>query len=647
MLVCPQCHSENPNNSQVCQQCQTSLTHQSCPQCGHQTPVSEPHCSKCGTFMGKLWQVILAQPMSSDQTEKSLTFDNNYLDLGQRYQIWPSQETETFKVIATTSTHTLYQGQVLDCQPLEQSTLPTLVNQVSDLLKESEEEDPTLLWEQMGIPAHAFPYLTLKDLTPVVPEVYDAWTAWTVNETEVILLPDRTHWQTIPDLVIHQSLLTLQIIYWLNQMVTLWNSLSAINYCQSLLVEENLRLDEDQTFGLLKLYPDRPDAPPSLQQLGQLWQTWLTQGGYPCESKLASLIQRVAEGKLNQVAELRLELQDLAAEQQMTDDQENLTNTQVSPSSLDFVAEELPEFQEELLSDPLEETPTATDIANESTAVLPMELVNLTALGCTDRGRQRHHNEDYFGMNSELNIRQSNQGRIVNGRGLYLVCDGMGGHAAGEVASKMAIETLENFFAQHWQDDFPDQETILQGILLANKKLYDVNQSNASSGSGRMGTTLVLMLVDQTKVAVAHVGDSRVYCISRKKGLEQLTIDHEVGQRAIQQGIEPKLAYARPDAYQLTQALGPHDNKYIQPDIRFIDLAEDTLFLLCSDGLCDNDLVEDYWETYLLPLLKSTQSLDKTMRKLIEFANSYNGHDNITAVLVKLKIRPKVNPKDW
>ena len=221
------------------------------------------------------------------------------------------------------------------------------------------------------------------------------------------------------------------------------------------------------------------------------------------------------------------------------------------------------------------------------------------------------------------------------------------GHAAGEVASQMAVETLENFFAEHWQKDFPDHETILQGILLANQKLYDVNQSNASSGSGRMGTTLVLILVNQTKVAVAHVGDSRAYSISRKKGVQQLTVDHEVGQRAIQSGIDPKLAYARPDAYQLTQALGPHNNNYIQPDIRFLDLAEDTLFLLCSDDLCDNDLVNDHWETYLLPLVSSSQSLEKGIIKLIDFANSYNGHDNITAVLVRVKIRPKVVPQDW
>ncbi|MDJ0581594.1 serine/threonine phosphatase [Crocosphaera sp.] len=640
MLVCPQCHSENPNNSEVCQHCQTSLVHYTCPHCGHDTPFSEPYCQECGAFNGQLWQVIVTQPIKSEQTDDNLSFNDKYLDLRQRYQIWSDQEGVQFQIIATTATHKIYQGQVVDCQPLEKSTLPVLI---SGLLQESEQDDPTLFWEQMGIPSAAFPYLTLKDLNPVIPEVYDAWVD---NETEVIILPHRHHWQEIPDLLINHSLLTLQIIYWLNQIVTLWTSLSVINCRQSLLIEDNLRLDEDQSFGLLKLYPDPAHDPPSFQKLGQLWQTWFNKGGYPSSSKLAILIQQVAEGKLYQVAELRLQLQDLAAEQQMIEDQEKPSNGEDRSSSLELLGEELPDFQPELLSGDLEQNPTTTEINDDSTAVLPMELVNLTALGCTDRGRQRDHNEDYFGMNTWVNIRQTNHSTIVDGRGLYIVCDGMGGHAAGEVASKMAVETLEEFFAEHWQEDFPDEETILKGILLANKNLYDVNQKNASSGSGRMGTTLVLILVDQTKVAVAHVGDSRVYAISGKQGVQQLTIDHEVGQRAIQNGVDPKLAYARPDAYQLTQALGPHENKHIQPDILFFKLLEDSLFLLCSDGLCDNDLVEDHWETYLLPLLKSSQSLEKGMGRLIDFANSYNGHDNITAVFVRVKIRPKINAKD-
>ena len=588
--------------------------------------------------------MILAQPLNSDNPPTPLTLDQGYLDLEKRYQLWPSQEKHPLAVMATTSTHTLYHGQVLDAQPLQKSALEVLINQAIELLEDEEKDDPTELWQQRGIPSLAFPYLALKDLTPILPKVYDGWLD---HETEIILLSDRTHWQTIPDLLINHSLLTLQIIYWLNQMVSLWKSLAQVNCCQSLLVEENLRIDEDQTFGLLKLYPDIPDNPPSLEKLGKLWQSWFIKGGYSTSSKLATLIEKIADGHLDNLAEVRLQLQDLAAHQQLNEEEAAIMNDDSDTPAMDSVDEELPELPE-FISESLEESPTATDIDNEdATAVLPMELVNLTALGCTDRGRQRHHNEDYFGMKTAIKIEQSNQGTLFEGRGLYIVCDGMGGHAAGEVASKMAVQSLQNFFKEHWQKEFPTQETILQGILLANKQLYDVNQTNASSGSGRMGTTLVLILVDQTNVVVAHVGDSRVYAVSRKGGLQQLTIDHEVGQRAIQNGVEPQLAYARPDAYQLTQALGPHDNNYVQPDIRFLEICEDTLFVLCSDGLCDNDLVEDHWETYLLPLLSSSQSLDKGINKLMEFGNSYNGHDNITTVLVRLKVRPKVSSKNW
>ncbi|MDJ0510010.1 MAG: serine/threonine phosphatase, partial [Crocosphaera sp.] len=553
----------------------------------------------------------------------------------------PSQQKQPLGVMATTSTHIFYHGQVLDSQPLQKSALEVLINQATEFLEDEEKDNPTVLWQQMGIPSLAFPYLALKDLTPVLPKVYDGWLD---HEREIILLSDRTHWQSISDLLINHSLLTLQIIYWLNQMVTLWNSLSEVKCCQSLLVEENLRIDEDQTFGLLKLYPDIPNNPPSLEKLGKLWQSWFFQGGYPTSSELGTLIQKIADGKLDNLTELRLHLQDLALDQQLNEEEPEIMDNNSATSAIELVREELSEF----ISESLEESSTATDIGHEdATAVLPMELINLNALGCTDRGRQRHHNEDYFGMRTEIKTEQNNQKTVFEGRGIYIVCDGMGGHAAGEVASKMAVQTLQDFFNEHWQQEFPDQETILQGILLANKQLYDVNQTNSSSGSGRMGTTLVLVLVDQTNVAVAHVGDSRVYAVSRKGGLQQLTVDHEVGQRAIQSGVEPQLAYARPDAYQLTQALGPHDNNYVQPDIRFLDICEDTLFVLCSDGLCDNDLVEDHWETYLLPLLSSSQSLEKGINKLMEFGNSYNGHDNITTVLVSLKVRPKVNPEDW
>jgi protein phosphatase len=120
-----------------------------------------------------------------------------------------------------------------------------------------------------------------------------------------------------------------------------------------------------------------------------------------------------------------------------------------------------------------------------------------------------------------------------------------------------------------------------------------------------------------------------------------------VGQQAIQNGLDPTIAYARPDAYQLTQALGPHGSNFIQPDIRFFDIQEDTLLLLCSDGISDNNLVEESWENKLLPLISSSQSIDRGMNKLIEFANDQNGHDNLTGILVRLKVRPQIQVNDW
>jgi protein phosphatase len=223
----------------------------------------------------------------------------------------------------------------------------------------------------------------------------------------------------------------------------------------------------------------------------------------------------------------------------------------------------------------------------------------------------------------------------------------MGGHACGEIASAMAVETLQRYFSTYWREELPDQETIEKGIHLANQTIFRINQEKESHGSGRMGTTLVLALVQDTKVVVAHVGDSRVYRVNRKWGLEQLTVDHEVGQKAISEGVAPKIAYSRPDAYQLTQALGPHDDQYVKPGIKYLQLHEDTLLLLCSDGLSDNKLVENNWETHLKPLISASANMDEGLRSLINLGNQKNGHDNITAILVRIKVQPNIEQPLW
>ncbi len=278
------------------------------------------------------------------------------------------------------------------------------------------------------------------------------------------------------------------------------------------------------------------------------------------------------------------------------------------------------------------------------TVVLPMQLVNLDDAGRTDVGRQRNHNEDQFFIRTETFRQEGIQGRHVKAKGLYILCDGMGGHACGEVASAKTVKFLRNFFNDRWTDSqLPNEATIREAILAANTEIYSTNLSNESYGSGRMGTTLVLMLVQDTSVAIAHVGDSRAYRYTRKNRLEQLTLDHELGQVEILRGVDPDIAYSMPDAYQLTQAIGPRDNEFVYPDVRFLEVQEDTLFLLCSDGLSDNELLEEYQDSHVQPLLSSRTNVENGVVELIDLANEYNGHDNITVIAIRLKVKPNMS----
>jgi protein phosphatase len=285
---------------------------------------------------------------------------------------------------------------------------------------------------------------------------------------------------------------------------------------------------------------------------------------------------------------------------------------------------------------------TAAESDDIPTVVLPMKLIQIEDAGRTDVGRQRDHNEDFFTIQTELSKVDAPAERSLQFRGLYILCDGMGGHAGGEVASTTAVNSLKEYFHTHWTDSLPSEEVIRGAIQFANKTIYDLNQASDRSGVGRMGTTLLMVLVQDTQLAIAHVGDSRLYRFSRRRGLEQITTDHEVGQREMQRGVEASIAYARPDAYQLTQALGPRDENFVNPDVQFLELNEDALLLLCSDGLTDNDLLETHSQTHVEPLISSQVNLEQGVSQLIDLANQYNGHDNITAVAIRVKVRPNL-----
>ncbi len=289
--------------------------------------------------------------------------------------------------------------------------------------------------------------------------------------------------------------------------------------------------------------------------------------------------------------------------------------------------------------------PVMATVATRKAVDAKPRLISMRHAGLTDVGKQRNHNEDNFAINSQITTHETpDLGVLITSRGLFVLCDGMGGHAGGEVASSMAIERIVEKFTPFWENRLPGTQKLREIIQAANQSIFELNESELRRDVGRMGTTLVLLSICNSEAAIAHVGDSRIYQITAS-GLKQITRDHEVANRLIDQGVESTVALSRYDAHQLTQALGPYANHQIEPAIAFLQILEPTLFLLCSDGLCDNDLVEQNWETYLLPLLAADADLRSGVKQLIDLANTINGHDNITAILVNCQVEP-VNELD-
>ncbi len=521
-----------------------------------------------------------------------------FLDAQQRYQLL---EPLPPRAIAEA---TEVQVRVLDCNPFLMSPLQAFAASRAAGRAQKQADNPEAI--AAAIPEIAEPYLALgAQFYPNLPAIHDAWQQ---EEETVLLLEDRSDFDSLAEKWSDDDIQPMQLLQWLYDMTELWAALEPWQCRQSLLEEANLRVNPDRFVCLQRLYFEKADTYLEVQDFGEMWHL---------------LFQKSQRTQIGSVTELLADLR-----------QGQIQTVEVLRSRLRAIADEL-------------ETSSASSIEDDSdddedmpTIVLPMQLVGLEYAGRTDIGRQRDHNEDSFGIETDVKSADSPLGRSVRAKGLYILCDGMGGHASGEVASAMAVDTLRHYFQVRWGEQMPSEAAIREAVLLANQAIYDVNQQEKSSGSGRMGTTLVLALQQNTRVAVAHVGDSRLYRLSRRQGLVQVTADHEVGQREIQRGYAPEVAYSRPDAYQLTQALGPRDDDFIRPDVQFFDLNEDTLLILASDGLTDNNLLEANWKTHLLPLLAPDASLTQGVDRLIDLANQYNGHDNITAILIRALVKP-------
>ena len=242
----------------------------------------------------------------------------------------------------------------------------------------------------------------------------------------------------------------------------------------------------------------------------------------------------------------------------------------------------------------------------------------------TDVGMKRTHNEDYFSL--------------MEDEQLFIVADGMGGHSSGEVASRMAAETVSEFYTRTKDEDatWPYkmdrtlsyiENRLACGIKLANFKIYEAASKDIRFKG--MGTTVVTTLISGNKIYIAHVGDRRCYRI-RAGGIEQLTRDHYLLEDY--KDAKPDMTEEEernfPHKNVITRALGMRDT--VQVDIHTHDVGDSDMFLLCSDGL--SGMVND---EQLLQTIKSATDLEQLVADLVDQANRAGGTDNITTLVLE------------
>ncbi len=231
------------------------------------------------------------------------------------------------------------------------------------------------------------------------------------------------------------------------------------------------------------------------------------------------------------------------------------------------------------------------------------------SFSASDTGRQRRHNED------------SLLARIP----LFVVADGMGGAQAGEVASHIAVETFADGLAG---GDTAPEERLAERVRAANAHIYELSQTNAEQAG--MGTTLTAVYVGEHEIAIAHVGDSRAYCL-RDGELLRLTDDHSLVDELLRQGrLTPEEAEDHPQRSIITRALGPEPD--VEVDTRTHRGRAGDVYLLCSDGL--TSMVS---EARVAEILNGARDLRRAGEALIAAANDAGGRDNITVLLFRLE----------
>jgi protein phosphatase len=253
---------------------------------------------------------------------------------------------------------------------------------------------------------------------------------------------------------------------------------------------------------------------------------------------------------------------------------------------------------------------------------LAVEVAGKTDVGCV-----RANNEDNFGYDSRY--------------GIFVVCDGMGGQAAGEVASKMGVDILLDYFRNdtaavethsfNGQSSSAGARSLASAIQLANRTIYQAGQEQ--NGRSGMGSTIVAALVRGNSLAIGHVGDSRIYLV-RQGSIQQLTQDHSLVMEQVRRGYIT-LEQAQKSEMQniILRALGSEE--MVEADIEDLVAVPGDLLLMTSDGLTRHVQDEE-----ILKIVQEQADLEQACSQLLQIAKDRGGDDNITCLLVRMVDRP-------
>ena len=463
------------------------------------------------------------------------------------------------------------------------------------------------------------------------------------------LLPKlETVWETTP---------SVRQIYWLWQILQLWRPLRQQGVATSLLVPDNLYV-EGWRVRIRELLSDRPELIDRPEEVSQSTQPLGNESSLA--ANIPTNIPTKVPGETPVAGSSIPSLKDLGA----------LWQTWVMKSDLDSQQDSLQQICQQMQTSQESGQETGQKIGQDShfeaiaarldklllgqTARLPLYL---DIAGATTTGPQRTHNEDAcFPIASPADETLAPH--------VGIICDGIGGHEGGEVASQLALRSLQlqirvllAELAGQTEPLTPAvvKQQLTKAVRVVNNLIANQNDTQKRELRQRMGTTLVMALQLPQQIPtgqipkeeseprtgnghelyLVHVGDSRAYWITSKY-LHQLTLDDDVATREVLMGRSPyQEALRRSDGGALTQALGTRNADLVEVNVQRFFIEEDGLLLLCSDGLSDYDRIEQSWQPIAQAALEGKISLREAVQQWISIANEKNGHDNTSVVLLR------------